>query len=259
MRARSQRSVISEETTWLSVWLPVGIALSPYVVWLIDPTAYIWFVRSEFGVIENLTVIILIFAVGMSVQTYREIPAACSKCSKNVRPLIVLWALGCLYFAGEELSWGQHFFGWHTPDRWQVYNMQNETNVHNVGGIVGEVTGQLPRNLLTLFVIVAGIIVPVVIRFTNIRFDPHQNQYWLWPPLACVPTAFLAVNVTAPRKIMKQLSLELPPELMTRLGEVKECLLGLFLLLYVMAVRSRIRQVSHSSGHQPQAEQRGHT
>ena len=52
----SQPQHFTESAPWLYVWLPVSIALAPYGVWLIDPTAYIWFVRSEFGVIENLTV-----------------------------------------------------------------------------------------------------------------------------------------------------------------------------------------------------------
>ncbi|MFW6310325.1 MAG: hypothetical protein ACOC1D_04415, partial [Prolixibacteraceae bacterium] len=32
---------------------------------------------------------------------------------------------------GEELSWGQHFFGWESPEVFQESNFQQETNVHN--------------------------------------------------------------------------------------------------------------------------------
>ena len=221
----------------------MSIALAPYGVWLIDPTSYIWFVRSEFGVIENLTVFFLLLAISVSVRTYREAPA---ELPHSVRLILVLWALGCLYFVGEELSWGQHFLGWQTPNSWQVLNNQNETNVHNIKGIVGEITGQLPRNALTLFAIGGGIVAPIVFRLANIRFDPNEGcQYWLWPTATCLPTAFLAVNVTAPRKIVKQLDLALPSELMTRLGEVKECLLALFLLLYVLSILSRVRASGH--------------
>ena len=89
----------TDSAPWLYVRLPVSIALAPYGVRLINPTAYIWFVRSEFGVIENLTVFFLLFAIGVSWKTYREAPA---DLPHSVRLVIVLWGLGCLYFAGEE-------------------------------------------------------------------------------------------------------------------------------------------------------------
>ena len=223
---------------WLYLWLPVSIALAPYGVWLIDPTTYIWFVRSEFGVIENLTVLFLLLTMSVSVKTYRQVPAYLPQ---SVRLVIVLWVLGCLYFEGEELSWGQHFIGWQTPDSWQGVNTQHETNAHNIRGIVGKIAGQLPRNALTLFAIGGGIIAPIVFRIANIRFDPKGCQYWLWPTATCLPAAFLGVNSTAPRKIVKLFDLALPVELMTRLGEVKECLLALFLLLYMLSLLSRVR------------------
>ena len=42
-----------------------------------------------------------------------------------------LFAAACFLFAGEELSWGQHFFGWETPASWAAHNLQEETNLHN--------------------------------------------------------------------------------------------------------------------------------
>ena len=40
---------------------------------------------------------------------------------------------------------------------------------------------------------------------------------------------------------MKQFDLALPVELMIRMGKVKECLLALFLPLYVLSLLSRMR------------------
>ena len=36
----------------------------------------------------------------------------------------VIGALSCLYIAGEEMSWGQHFFHWNTPEYWAMVNRQ---------------------------------------------------------------------------------------------------------------------------------------
>jgi disulfide bond formation protein DsbB len=40
----------------------------------------------------------------------------------------IISALSCLYIAGEEMSWGQHFFHWNTPEYWAMVNRQEETN-----------------------------------------------------------------------------------------------------------------------------------
>ena len=55
------------------------------------------------------------------------------------RPLVftvtIIGALSCLYIAGEEMSWGQHFFHWNTPEYWAEVNRQEETNLHNTYAI----------------------------------------------------------------------------------------------------------------------------
>ncbi len=47
------------------------------------------------------------------------------------------WVIGLgivvvLFFAMEEISWGQQIFHWQTPEKWQAVNIQNETNLHNL-------------------------------------------------------------------------------------------------------------------------------
>ena len=41
----------------------------------------------------------------------------------------LMLALGSIYIAGEEHSWGQHYFGWQTPDFIANLNRQEETNL----------------------------------------------------------------------------------------------------------------------------------
>lgn len=53
--------------------------------------------------------------------------------TKDLRFKLLLGA-SILFFwaAGEEISWGQHFFGFHTPPWLAAVNDQNETNIHNM-------------------------------------------------------------------------------------------------------------------------------
>ena len=68
----------------------------------------------------------------------------------RARPLVfavaMIGALSCLYIAGEEMSWGQHFFHWNTPEYWAMVNRQEETNLHNTYYIFEK----LPRCILEI-------------------------------------------------------------------------------------------------------------
>jgi hypothetical protein len=41
---------------------------------------------------------------------------------------------GFFLCAGEEMSWGQHLFGWKAPEAITKVNVQGETNLHNLSG-----------------------------------------------------------------------------------------------------------------------------
>ena len=64
----------------------------------------------------------------------------------RARPLVltvtIIGALSCLYIAGEEMSWGQHFFHWNTPEYWAELNRQEETNLHNTYAVFEKMLGR---------------------------------------------------------------------------------------------------------------------
>jgi hypothetical protein len=47
----------------------------------------------------------------------------------------LLFALGMVFVAGEEISWGQRIFGWGTPRDLDKINAQDETTVHNISSV----------------------------------------------------------------------------------------------------------------------------
>lgn len=63
---------------------------------------------------------------------------------------VYLYIVGLFYFFFEEISWGQHFFHWETPNYFSQMNHQNETNFHNTSNLFNE----LPRSLLTIWCII---------------------------------------------------------------------------------------------------------
>lgn len=48
------------------------------------------------------------------------------------RALTVVFALGCFFIAGEEISWGQRILGLGTPDFLREVNVQGELTLHNI-------------------------------------------------------------------------------------------------------------------------------
>ena len=65
---------------------------------------------------------------------------ALARAPAQAAPARLWWlafGLGVLFCAGEEISWGQRLFGWHSSEWFVAHNAQDETNLHNlvVGGI----------------------------------------------------------------------------------------------------------------------------
>ncbi|MGZ4691737.1 MAG: hypothetical protein ACXVKA_08275 [Acidimicrobiia bacterium] len=50
----------------------------------------------------------------------------------------MVFAAGMFLVAMEEISWGQWLFFWKTPDVLKHVNRQDETNLHNLGGLWGK-------------------------------------------------------------------------------------------------------------------------
>ncbi len=152
------------------------------------------------------------------------------------QPLLWAWlalaALGSLYIAGEEASWGQNYIGWGTPEGWQALNDQNETNLHNTSSWLD----QKPRTLLELGVIVGGILIPLAaLRWPAIR---RARLAIILPPFLCLPSAVIAEAVRMSERALDALA---PGSAwFERASEVQELYFYLFILLYLIALSRQL-------------------
>lgn len=86
---------------------------------------------GEFGVIELAGAISLFVASVVLFLTFLDYKKNYPK--KDYRLWMLLFASIAFFWAsGEEISWGQHFFGTETPEWLGAINGQNETNLHNI-------------------------------------------------------------------------------------------------------------------------------
>ena len=91
---------------------------------------------GENGFIENLQAIFLLIAIILLFKIKFEF-----KEYNFIHLFIIIKIIALIYYLGEEISWGQHFFKWNSPIIFQEINIQKETNLHNISNLFD----QLPR------------------------------------------------------------------------------------------------------------------
>jgi hypothetical protein len=115
---------------------------------------------KEDGYFESITVILyLVSAFIVFVKIFKVD-------KRNL--FLVLWmslfALFCIFIAGEEISWGQNYLNFDTPDLLKEANYQGESGIHNVNipGLDPYFINDVARMLAAF----CGIIIPSVLWFS---------------------------------------------------------------------------------------------
>src|SRR5699024_3875984 len=225
---------------WYWLLLPVLLYLVHYLfrALLSYETYRTWF-TSELGFTEEGTTALAVAAAVMMALAARGL---LRRSRTRLAAWYMLLTLGCLYLAGEEASWGQHWFGWGTPDVWEAANVQSETNLHNLDGWERTLFDQLPRLLLSLMALIAGGIMPLVRRARGKLLPLDATSYWLLPTFVCVPVSLLTALGSVPQHVLEHFYDPLPPLLHIHAGQVKDLLLAYFLLTYALSTWRRLCQ-----------------
>ena len=160
----------------------------------------------------------------------------------RARPMVfavaAIGAVSCLYIAGEEMSWGQHFFHWNTPEYWALVNRQDETNLHNTYAIFEKT----PRSLLEIGIFIGGLVIPLAAPFAP-WLRAFRMSLFL-PPAALVPTALGAVLF----KLIDRLHQGGYSTLVMRPSETIETYLYFFILAYLIVFARRIKELEAAEG-----------
>ncbi len=209
----------------LPLVLAAGLSLTAHAA----PDAYARWVTGERGLLELGQLGIVFVSCLIALRTL-FLPALRS------RPLLMAWvgaaALSTFYIAGEEASWGQHYFAWETPAFWMALNDQGETNLHNVSSWLD----QKPRALLEAGVILGGIVIPLAALWRpRIRRLPGAV---VLPPLECLPAAALAEFARFSERILESQGHQVYP--FHRPSEVQELFFYVFILLYLITLYRRV-------------------
>lgn len=216
--------------------LPLLLCLYFFIVALYFPNTMWAYIAKDTaegaGLVENLTVIFLIPGILSGLYAFL-------KYRSLMQPhwtayWLLLWTLACIYFAGEEVSWGQWFFQWSTPESFTAINDQNETNLHNVSTWFD----QKPRTLVEFWIVVTGLFFPIshFIRKKSLKLN---WRYWT-DPLPSIFSAglfFMIVRLAG--------WIDYPP-LQHTFGssELRELCVALFLSLFLISFLVRLHQLN---------------
>jgi hypothetical protein len=184
------------------------------------------------GIAEHATALVLVPGIAAGVAAWR---ARARLPSASLGWWILGWTLAAVYFAGEEVSWGQHLFGWQTPEVLQAVNRQSETNLHNISSWLD----RKPRAAVELWILVAGLAVPLARLGRRAAPDPARAADWFWPTIAMVPSAALFLVFRAHKWVSEASGREIVAWLSE--SEVREYYIALCLSLYLGSIAWRLR------------------
>jgi hypothetical protein len=224
-----------KEVYW---WLGVPLALFVFVVtvYAVAPKWYMaWVYPEGYGILEVLH--LLMPAAGFIIAV-RLLFDPFVRSNRLAFIWLLFAALACLYIAGEEHSWGQHFFQWNTPEYWSSINRQNETNLHNTIDLFDK----NPRLLLELGILFGGIIIPIISLFAK---GIRQNRFSLFIPARAMFPVALGALVFKPHERLVEADLIEP--LVFRPSEVSETYYYMFILFYLVVFARRIREIEHAN------------
>ncbi len=198
-------------------WVCFGLPIVSILLLLIAPLAlgmnierYDRVMLHEIGVIELATVLFLLIGIVYGVGAWRRRQPM----PRLMSVVIVVGVLGAFFFAGEESSWGQWYFGYATPESLEKINHQDEFNLHNIRfgeegdesdwkrSLINLFFNNGPRQGLLLGCLIGGVILPLHLRKrANELYSINSMWYWILPTVSLVPMCLMAVLATVPEKL----------------------------------------------------------
>jgi hypothetical protein len=189
-----------------------------------------WVLQSRVGVLESATGL-LALAAGLValVASFHSVVRR----NWKVRVWLLLFFVAMVYFAGEDLNWGQYYFGWEVPQYFLDHNKEHETNLHNMSTWFN----QKPRLAAQLWLVIACIAVPLGWRLPR-RLTEKFVPAMFWPDRRLVFVAALALLAFAADWLSKR---GIIPRTM-RWSEVEEIYFAYAWLIYSYLLIARVRK-----------------
>ncbi len=206
------------------VWISFWISPNFYFTFLLEES------NREYQIIEILTFVagaiagLVLVYVAYQFWALRQWEAAA---------WVGVMALATIFFAGEEISWGQSYLAWETPQWWGDY-ISRETNFHNSRA------GQANTVRLTqwggIFLLVMFVIAPIVWVYQH-RLGLSLNLSPAMPDFGSMATIVVASLYRESKGIFKSLlpSGKIYEDFLWGISEHREMVVAIGLFLYALS------------------------
>ncbi len=209
--------------------LPFIVAMSGFVTALFGKAAYKWF-TGEDRFAENLQIVfwVISFILSLIVVNNKSLDK-----NKSYAILYGILCVGIAFIIGEEVSWGQRFFGWATPESMKIINKQDETNIHNIHGIGTSI------KWLHLVIGTYGTFMPLIVLKSKVlqRIRPHLSM--LVPHYTLLPFFFLPFIWRMYRNFFKA-----PKKYYFAISEYSEVIEIIIAMAFAFFLLFQVRQIS---------------
>ena len=193
---------------------------------------------NENGFIETTQAFLILIALILSLKYYTK-----SKL-KFEKILFLITSVGLFYYLGEEISWGQHYLRFNTPEILIELNNQKEFNLHNISNLFD----QLPRSIVFIVCSFSFIFIFINEKVLNIKLE---YNYLVLPNKNLAFTSVLLLFISIPDLINNKMNLELYNyienylyELITfnfiRLSELQELIISFYFFSYMFELKNKI-------------------
>lgn len=227
--------------TWAWYWMPILFVVFLPITRLFGEGVFTWYVMSETGFAELFTAGLFLLAGIFAFRVARNLRGTDAQW---ISPLLYVYAAVGIFVALEEISYGQHFFGWGTPEWVGELNKQNETNLHNMAE---RVLDQKPRAIAAIVLLIFGALVPWLmskgwIPALNKLVERIGAIKWLMPTVHMIPAALLVFAIRLPDRlqVVLETTLPFPFDIPTRhYQESQETLIAICVFLFAWELMRR--------------------
>lgn len=222
---------------WWWLGLPLATAAAILITYRLAPQFYIERLLPEgYGLLEISHFLFPLIGFFYCLALLRT-PVV--KAWPLLKGAVIVFAIACFYIAGEEMSWGQWFFYWNTPEFWSGINRQQETNLHNTSYFFN----QLPQTLLEIAIVIGGLVLPV---FTGLRQRLNLPILdVLTPSLAIVPVALVSVAFKTLDRLEHQ---PFFADILIKPSEATETFFHMFIMFYTIMLHQRLAGAAKLTG-----------
>jgi len=230
------------------VAVPVAIFIFPHIFLVTGGyEAWIMPVPREDGYVENASALFFLLA---GIYAFYIAKSSIGGQTILFRAAMVFFGLTAVWVCLEEISYGQHFIGYSTPEWFLAHNKNRELNFHNLDK---DAPSYALKTAGYILVTTVGIVAPLIVRFRKITLPASGVpvfgllRYFV-PTCWMITPSLLHLFANLPKNIIKTFpgghEFVESSHYFSESGEYEEYMLGVWVFLYVVSVHTAIRKQS---------------